>query len=381
MKKSTCSAAALLVVANMLLGCASEEAYQKPPRPVRVQAVAEYSGSTGVRYSANIEPYEEVTLAFKVGGYVDRILQRRGAGGRQRAVQKGDRVVKGTVLAQVRQDDYVEKVNQARSQLMGAEAAHERAKLDFDRARNLFASQSLTKSDYDAAKAQLDVAQAKVSGASAQLEEAEIALRDTSLKAPMNALLLGREIEVGTLVDPDTDGFRLADVTSVKAVFGVPDLVVNRLKLGSTLVVTTESARGMQFRGRITAISPSADPSSRVFEVELSIPNERDLLKPGMIATVSLVGLEPQELTQAKATLSVPLTAVVRPPGKSEGYAVYVIENQGGAEIAHLRSVQLGELRGNRVLVLDGIQLGERVIVTGSTLVTDGEQVRVIPGE
>ena len=75
----------------------------------------------------------------------------------------------------------------------------------------------------------------------------------------------------------------------------------------------------------------------------------------------------------------VPLNAVMKAKDKSDSYAVFVVTAQGEHEIAQLRDVKLGESYGNTVAVIDGLKQGERVIMTGGTMVTDGDQVKVIP--
>ena len=86
----TVVAIALLGVISLAAGCRHEESYQPSPTPVRVTAVGTYQGSAGVTYSANIQPYSQVVLGFKSGGYVQSILQVKGADGRMRDVQEGD---------------------------------------------------------------------------------------------------------------------------------------------------------------------------------------------------------------------------------------------------------------------------------------------------
>jgi multidrug efflux system membrane fusion protein len=371
-----------------------------------------------------------VELAFKVGGYVDALEQVRGVDGRMRDLQEGDRISTGAVLARVRQSDYQVKVREAvsqahearssidttkaqyqealngigasQAQLAEAEAAYEKAKLDYDRAQNLFASQSMTKANYDAAKAQLDVTAAKVAAARAQVrmiqaradaaksqidviaararsaqavvQETTIPLQDTALRSPLNGIVLKKSVERGTLISPGTTGFTVADTSSVKAVFGVPDTALPEMKLGSTLSIETETMPGTQFRGQITSIFPAADPKSRVFNVEVMIPNPGYQLRPNMIVSLS-VGTE----KSAPAQLVVPLNAVMKAKDNPDGYAVFVVTEQGGRQIAQLRGVKLGESYGNTVAVVAGLKQGERVITTGSTMVTDGAQVKVIP--
>jgi multidrug efflux pump subunit AcrA (membrane-fusion protein) len=390
---------ALLASAGAMASCSREASNQNPPTPVGIAIVQTFESGSEARYSANITPYSQVELAFKSGGYVESIRQVKGADGRMRDLQPGDVVEAGTILAQVRQDDYTVKVDQARmqlaqakgalesarSQLVKAETAANQSQLDHTRAKNLFETQSLTKSDYDtaktrldadqasvaAARSQVDAAQAQVGAAAEAVKSAELALADATLKSPLDAVVLKRSVEVGSLVGLGTVGFALADTSSVKAVFGVPDTMMELVTLGAWQEITSETLPGL--KGRITAISPSADPKSRTFSVEVTIPNPRGLLKPGMIASLNLVGAK-----RVESVPVIPLSAVVRPPQNPAGYAVFVVEDQGGKSLARMRNVELGEAYGNQIGVKSGLNLTERVITTGATLVKDGWEVKVI---
>src|SRR5215475_3474418 len=333
-----------------------------------------------------------------------------------RDAQAGDVVTKGTGLASVRQGEYAARVSQAESQasearsslessraqhaeaqsavalgkaqLAEADAALERARLDFDRAKNLFSSESYTKKDYAAARSQVAMLEAKERAAGAQIEalrarvnnsearitEATIPLQNTALRAPMDGVILQRSVEVGALVSPGKIGFVIADLTSVKAVFGVPDLTVGKLKLGGALTITTESLPGAEFQGQVTSISPAADPKSRVFEIEVSIPNPSHALKSGMIASLEVAAVRPREPVAV-----VPVSAVVRARNNGDQYAVFVLEEKGGKSIARSRLVKLGEAFGNTIAVLEGVSAGERVITSAATLTLDGQAVQVIP--
>ncbi len=413
----------------LLIACQSKQA-QKPPVPVKVATVELHAANSGARYSATIIPRTQVELAFKVDGYVEALQKVRGVDGQIRDLQEGDAVVAGAVLARIRQSDYQVKVKEAESQasearsaidsskaqyqealsaiesskaqLADAEAAYEKSKLDFDRAENLFGSQSLTKANYDAAKAQFEQAAAKVSaarsqvamvqaradsaksqievikarstGAQAVVREKTIPLQDTALKAPLNGFVLQKSVERGTLVSPGKTGFVVADTSSVKAAFGVADIAVPEMKLGSKLSVETETLPGIEFEGQITSVFPAADPKSRVFNVEVTIPNQKHLLRPGMIVSLRVGRSE-----AAQAQPVVPLNAIVKSTTDQNGYAVFLLLEQGGRQIAKVRNVKLGETYGNTIAVTDGVKEGDRVITTGVTLVRDGDVVEIIP--
>lgn len=427
-----CGIGTLSILGVLLVACqSSSKLAEKPPTPVRVAEIESYAADSGARYSATIIPRTQVDVAFKVDGYVDALQKVRGVDGQMRDLQEGDRIVAGAILARVRQSDYQVKFKEAesqasearsaidaskaqyqealsgiessKSQLADAEAAYEKAKLDFDRARNLFASQSLTKANYDAAKAQLEqttarvaaarsqvgmlqakaaaaksqieVIQARSRGAETVVQEKMIPLQDTALKAPLDGLVLQKSVERGTLVSPGKTGFVVADTSSVKAAFGVADIAVPEMKLGTRLSVETETMPGTEFQGQITSVFPAADPKSRTFNVEVTIPNPKYLLRPGMI--VSLRVGRKQEPTQAQPV--VPLNAIVKSKTDPNGYAVFMVIEQGGRQIAMVRDVKLGETYGNTIAVTDGLKQGDRVITTGVTLVMDGDPVKVIP--
>jgi RND family efflux transporter MFP subunit len=161
----------------------------------------------------------------------------------------------------------------------------------------------------------------------------------------------------------------------VKVTFGVPDITMPHLTLGHTLRMTTEAIPGVEFHGQITKIDPSADPTSRVFQVEVKIVNPDNTLKPGMIGTVDV----PRD-PASSSPITVPLSAIVRPSGVDKGYAVYVVESQNDQAIVHLRPIALGPVLGNTVIVIDGVKPGEAVVVKGAALVVDGEHVHVLQG-
>jgi multidrug efflux system membrane fusion protein len=353
--------------------CRHEEAYTKPPTPVRVEQVALQAADGGIRYAAALEPDLRVDLAFKVPGYVGVIATVAGPDGPARAIQDGDRVAKGMVLAQVRQEDVDTKLAQARSMQAEAEAGLRQAEESLARARALYAAKSLTRPDLDAAQGAYDGVQAKLAGARALVQEAQNAVHDSALRSPIDGVVLKRFVEVGSLVGAGTPGFVLADTSRVKVVFGVPDVTVGRLRALEHLSVSLEAFPGRAFAGRVTRVAPVADIKTRAFDIEVTLPNADGALKAGMVASLQV----PDEAAP-RQPLAVPLTAIVRSPKTPDGYAVYVVSREGGAAKAVARDVTLGEMIGNRIEVTAGLRPGERVIVSGATIVTDGATVAVV---
>ncbi|MEQ1761816.1 MAG: efflux RND transporter periplasmic adaptor subunit [Pyrinomonadaceae bacterium] len=422
----------ILIVALVLgsFGCQKAEMKEQTAKPVRVKAVESQAGTKGSRYSATVRPESQIDVGFKVGGYVEAVNSGVDRFGVRHTLQAGDKVERGQVLAQLRRNDYETKLAQAvsqkdemrkglnssaaqtaeaetaisinRSQVTEAEAALGQAKSDYSRAMALYDAQSMTKKDFDAAKTSLDATQARLDTARASLRAAEskvrtlqtqnelnavrvrtsetvidqmaIPLQDTTLRSPLSGVVLERKVEEGELVSPNAPAFVIADTTSVKALFGVPDVELEKLKSGRVLALTTEAMPGREFSGRVSRIAPSADPNSRVFEIEVTIPNPDDLLKPGMIASVELVSEEVGETSNV-----VPLSAIVRSKADANRYAVFVVQEIDGMKVARLRDTKLGEAFGNTVAVTSGVSEGELIVTSGSAYLADGERVEVIP--
>jgi multidrug efflux system membrane fusion protein len=369
---TTASLATLAAIATLQAGCA-KAAPETPIVPVRTAAVQAIDTGSANVYSANIQPYQQVDLSFKSNGYLVGIKQVRDADGHVRNIDQGDYVSQGTVLAVVQKDDYQQKLDQAKAQLARANAEHERAKLSFQRATVLYKAGAATQPDYDDSRAQDQSTQAGVDSATASVAEAQLALSYTDLRAPFDSWVIKRNVDLGTLVGPATNGFSLADTRTVKAVFGVPDTAIGRIKLGSPQTVTSEALPN-PFAGHVTAISAAADPKSRVYSVEVRIDNPQNLLKAGMIASITIGTPSP-----AGGVMVIPISAVVRSPSNLNGFAVFVTEGAGDMVKVNTQDITLGNTYGNMIAVESGLQLGQRVVTSGTNMIKSGDQVRIIP--
>jgi multidrug efflux system membrane fusion protein len=362
----------LIAASPALFACGS--GYEKTVTPVRVKTAAQGEVEGPLRFTATVNPYTQVSLDFKVDGYVREVMQVMGADWRMRDVQEGDDVVKGEALASIDDTEYLSKVIEAKAGLAEAQASYTKGKADYDRTTILYSTKSITINDYEHATKEYETAKAQVEGGKAKVVGAQQNLDYCTLRAPMNGVLLERDIDVGSYVRPGTHGFVLADVTSVKVLFAVPDVVLGDVKLGEEMSVTTESVPDAFFKGRITEIAPEAGSRSRVFNVGITIPNPDNALKPGMIAALALD-------TKGKdvPVVLLPLGSVVRSGKEGGEFAVFVIDERNGKSYARKKDVLLGSVYGNSVAVTEGLDAGEKVVVMGSQIIREGEEVRIIP--
>jgi RND family efflux transporter MFP subunit len=302
---------------------------------------------------------------------VTEIKQVVGADGRRRNIGAGDFVARGTVLAQIRHQDLKNQLDHAAATVAQAEAQYLDAAKDFERAKALFATSSITKPEFDQAQARSDSAQAAVDQAKANLHQAELALNDADLTAPFSGYILARNIELGNLVAPGTPAFSIADTGAVKIGFGVPEYTLAQLHLGQEFAIHLQDDP-KEYKGRLTSIAASADEKNRVFPIEVTVPNPKSYLKPGMIASLNLAGV------QKPAVPSVPLSAVIGDPGSAGRYAVYVATEENGKWVAHLREVKLGETHDSDVVV-EGVKAGEKVVVVGAADLKDRDLIQILP--
>ncbi len=365
---------ALLASALVMTSCISKEPIEQPPQGVRAKKIEAAHGATsGVRYSAVVMPDAQVPLAFRIPGYVVSIKEVRGQDGGMREIAEGDRVRRGDALARIRSTEYQDQVHQATSQAEAAEAAAIRAQLDWERATRLYEAQSLTKPEYDAARAQYDATQAELRAARAQTSETETALSDTTILAPFDGEIVEKAVELGAYVGPGIPTFAVADTDPVKIVVGVPDTSVRSLEVGQRVAVSVDAFPSETFHARISRLSSAADPRTRNFEIEVAIPNPERLLKVGMIGSLQFLdGAVEQQLSE----LLVPLEAIVQSP--EGGYAVFLVSKSSEGNVAELSPVEVGAVEGNEIRVVSGLAPGVTVVTAGATLLKDGQRVEVL---
>jgi len=392
----------LCSAAILQCACSGREpdADARSAKAVRLVAVESATGGGATTYAAVIAPNAQIDLAFRVAGYVVEIRRSKAADRQVRELEPGALVARGATLARIRPTDYqavVDKAQGAREEATAGVAAAEaalaeaqagvtQAEADFGRISTLWQQESITKPVYDGAKARVDAARAKVDGAmagiaaakqraasaGAQLNEAQIALSDTELRAPFDAILLERRVDIGTLVSPGTPAFTLADLHQIKARFNAPDTALRLFRSGQVMQVTVDAFPNEPFQGRVLSVAPAADPKSRSFEITLAIDNPALKLRSGMIASVRATA-EAADRPQ----LRIPIDALVHDAVRDR-YLVYGVEQKNGRTVAKAIDISPGPLVGNQVTVLEGLTTGQRIVGSGANLVRPGDVVKEV---
>ncbi len=244
---------------------------------------------------------------------------------------------------------------QATADLAVATAAFEESRSQFNRSRELLATQALSKAQYEQLEATMKANEARVAAARARLS-------DTYIRAPFSGGVGMRRVSLGALINPGTVITTLDDVSSIKVDFAVPESNVGQLRVGQNVQARTNAYPGRKFTGRVVSIDSRVDPATRAVTVRAVVANSNAALKPGMFLTVELA-------QDNRAGVSIPEGAVV--PEQARQF-VYVIEG----DVARKREVLLGRREPGFVEITDGVKLGDRVVVEGTIKLRDGAKVR-----
>lgn len=258
----------------------------------------------------------------------------------------GTAVKAGEPLARLDVQEIQAKVDQARALL-------DQAQRDFDRQKQLIASNATTRQDFDAAEARVKI------GAGA-LSEAETMLGYARVTAPFDGVVTRKLADVGDLAMPGKPLLEIEAPTALRFEADLPEAILDRVKLGDRLPVRLTHV----IEGTVSEISPVADPVSRTFQVKLDLP-PADGLRTGQFGRVSVPVAETR-------LLLVPQDAVLK-----RGQMEMVFVARDGR--ASLRLVKTGKQLDTHIELLSGIEEGEQVIVGAGSKLTDGQPVTIQP--
>lgn len=351
----------ILCVASLALACGCGRSSTAQPRPlvVRCESVQPQTSRSQAqsRYIGRVKGDNETDLSFKVGG----ILELIGPASDQ-DWQEGAEVKKGQRLARLKQDDFL-------SEVKSAAAKRELNLRAFERAEKLLETKAISPQEFDTFKAARDASEAA-------LELARQALRDSELLAPYDGTVLARTFNAGQTVSAGRPVLRYADLDLMSVELGVPDTLIDQIKVNQEYPVTLSGQEYLPpCMGHVTEVGVAAKEGARLYKVVLKVPNEARRIKSGMTALVSFESTS----TQTNGVL-VPLSALVSAskPASSNSLVVFVV---GEDNVAHERPIITGDIIRSSIMVSQGLQAGERVVVAGASTLYDGAPVKVLTFE
>ena len=352
-KRMVIAIAALVVVFGGIFGWKAVQGYfigqyfanfQPPPVTVSTGAATLERWQPRVKAVGSLVAVRGVDVAAEVAGVVKEIR-----------FKSGDSVRQGDLLVQL--DDAAEQ-----AELPGLRARTRQAEQNLVRARQL-REQGL------AAQEALDTAQSEYDQARSTLRAREVTIEKKAIRAPFAGRLGIRQVNVGEYVQPAATIVTLQSLSPLYVNFTLPQQQLGRVEPGQPLTIVTD-AFADAFNGRISAVSPKIDPSSRNFAVQGEVANEEEKLRPGMFVEISV------ETGTAAERITVPRTAVTY---SLYGDSVYIVTEpkEGELPVAQERFVRTGEERDGRVAILEGVQPGDTVVTAGQLKLRDGARLNI----
>ena len=287
------------------------------------------------KYSVTLQAYAINNIAPQSGGRITSIK-----------AEVGDFVQKGQVLAQM-----------DRAQLEQAELQLNNLKSEYDRAKALYEKGGVSKSDFETIELQYKVANTTY----------ENLLTNTILKSPLNGVVSARNYDEGDMYTMSAPLYVVQQINPIKAFVAVSEKNYSLLKKGIKVEFAPEAPNGKKYIGEVTRIHPTVDAATHTIVAEVTINNPKFELRPGMYSSARVI------FSQGDAIV-VPDTAVLKQQG-SGVRTVYVLKADGTVE---LRIVEVGRHIGSEYVILSGIQAGEKVVVSGQSLLRSGIKVEVI---
>ncbi|MFI4872706.1 MAG: efflux RND transporter periplasmic adaptor subunit [Phycisphaerales bacterium JB061] len=294
------------------------------------------------------------------------------------SVRAGDEVEKGQVIATL--DPVLAELTVAsaeanldalRASVAEQQAEVDRAQFDFDRIESLVERSSASSQEFEDARVDLASAQARyqravadVTAAEARLELDRQRLKDMVIRAPFNAKVISTQTDVGQWLSIGDEVCELYAVDSIEAWVDVPESVIERMSsVGDSVSVQIPALAG-EIQGTITQIVPAVDPMSRLFPVRIAVPNDRNILQPGMSVTAMIPTGAKQEM------LTISKDAILRDDAGEFVYMAVPNEQQPDSpfkEIAVPVRITRQFAIGDRVAIMPGgMPPGARLIVEGN---------------
>jgi HlyD family secretion protein len=397
-----------LVALLVLTACSKPPAAETgAAAPVQVTAVTQATIRRIVEGDGVLFPRDQASVMPKLSAPVQKFY-----------VNRGDHVRQGQLLAVLENRDLTasaaegkgaveqaksnlrategatipESVGKAEIDLQAARDARDNAKKVLDTREQLFQQGALARRPvdesqlaYSQALAQYRVAdehlkalqsvsnEEQIKGATAQVESAkahyealEAQVAYSRVTSPIAGIVADRPINVGEMANPGSPLITVVDISRVVARVDVPQNAASAVKQGQTAIIT-QPGNSDQMEGKVTVVSPAANPNTTTVQVWIEIANVGERLKPGSAVHAAISS------EVYKAATVVPVAAIL--PAEEGGTAVLTVSQDS---IAHRRAVKLGVRESSQVQVLSGVTPGEEVVVVGGIGLDDKAKVKIV---
>jgi RND family efflux transporter MFP subunit len=359
MVKSIVIVTMLLILQIGLTSCSNNATPEVAATAVRVSVRTVGASDAPQQYvfSGNIEGKHKVTLSTKIMGQITSM-----------PYDAGTRVSAGQVVVKINSDDLRAKRAQIKASALEAQAAFKNAEVNYERMKNLYTKKSASQKELDDVETMYQMASAKKNAVKEMENEINDAIGYGELRSPFNGFIVAKMAQQGDIASPGMPLLVIEDLSVLKIIARVPESEIHLFKQKDKVRVRIETLEN-DLAGEVEQVNPSGNPMSRQFEVKIALTGMDKLqsanVKSGMYAQVIL------EKGTAKS-ITVPQSVIVK-RGQLEG--IFIMSDKG---TAMLRWIRTGNNSGKEVEVLSGLRDGEKVILSNTAQLKDGQKVEVM---
>lgn len=339
----------------------------RPPMLVDTAQVEPHQFETTLEVLGELKPQAEVNVMSRISGRLQQVL-----------VDRGEPVQVGQLLAVVDDVDLRQQIIRseaatavARAGVNREEATYRNLLLQVKRFQDLHEEALISTQELEDVESRLFVAEAQRELAKAQVQQAEASLRElgiqqeqTRIYSPLNGFVGTRYLDPGALVSSSVSILSVLNVDRVKTIVPVVESALQRVRTGLPAEIVVDAYPDRIYEGTVTRITPFLNPETRSADVEIEIANPDNTLKPGMFARVKI------DAKITRDALSIPRSALLT-RGSQKG--VYLLtENMAVV----FQVIEIGQIKGNVVEVLEGLEEGVEVVNAGASNLNEGDRVR-----
>ena len=345
----------LALAAAAMAGCGGKETQpHEEVRPVKSIVVGASGGSVGATYSGEILARYESKLGFQLSG---RVIAR--------LVEVGSQVRKGQALMRLDPAQEMLHLTSATADVDAAKSRVAQDRVDLDRVEKLLARKFASQAEVDQARLALAESESRLASALAQRDIKRNQHGYTTLHADRDGVVTAINAETGQVVSAGQAVVTVAADGEREVRVSIPESRVDELRNARALQVSVWAQPGKTYPGALRELAPDADGVTRTYSARISIKGADRALRLGMTASV----LSPD--VEGQSAIRLPLSAIYDMEGQP---LVWVVDP--ATSRAATRPVKLGAVQNDSVLVLSGLQGGERVVTAGVHMLHASQKVK-----
>jgi membrane fusion protein, multidrug efflux system len=322
--------------------------YQPPPTAVTTVVAQKETWPSTLSVIGTAAAVEGITLSADLPGTIDKIH-----------FESGQWVHEGDILIEL-------DTRQERAQLASLEAQRDLARINYGRANELAKAGVISRSEFDNATTQQKATEAQVG-------DIRAAIARKTIHAPFSGLLGIRQVSLGQYLAAGQAIVSLQSLSPIYVNFGVPQQDTPKVIPGHVLRVTNSDLPGMGFTGRITALDSVISEQTRNIQVQATVTNQENKLRPGMFVQVEL------PMGQPRQVVPLPASAINYAPYGDSVFVVSEMKDPKGNTYRGVRQqvVKVEGSRGDQVAIISGINPGDEVVSSGVFRLRNGAPVQV----